>query len=312
MKMIKTENNGIKNSYCADSQNKSVNPLTSVNFHVTNACNYSCKYCFARFKDIKKKLSYKGAHDIIFELSKKGTKKITVVGGEPLLYPHIEEILKLIKNLGITSSIVTNGSLLTEEFLEKNHRNIDWIGLSIDSGNYTTQRLLGRYDKRSKYNHVDMIRTIVPKIKSYNISIKINTVVTALNYYEDMNGLIEVLSPNRWKVFQVLGIIGENDDHFNTLKITDDQFNVFKQNHLKNNPITESNEEMKGSYVMIDPSGCFSDDTKGYLTTSPPILEVGIKNAFNSINFSLEKFLNRGGLYNWNKQPDYKGGEKND
>ncbi len=56
---------------------------------------------------------------------------------------------------------------------------------------------------------------------------------------------------------------------------------------------------MTSTYVMIDPAGRFFDNSKGRLTYSPPILEVGIKSALENVNTDYDKFVNRQGIYNW-------------
>ena len=43
------------------------------------------------------------------------------------------------------------------------------------------------------------------------IKLKMNTVITNLNYKEDFSELIKIIQPRRWKIFQVLPIIGQND-----------------------------------------------------------------------------------------------------
>ena len=61
--------------------------------------------------------------------------------------------------------------------------------------------------------------------------------------------------------------------------------------------VPESNELMTGSYVMVDPRGCFFDDTKGRHTYSRPILEVGIAEALDDVVVHVGRFEERGGIY---------------
>lgn len=276
--------------------------LVSINYHLTKACNYACKFCYARFGDVCHHLEINSAKEMVNLLSKVGTKKITFVGGEPLLYPRLGDLISYTKNLGITTMIVTNGSLINETFLGKYGKNIDWIGFSIESGIEGIENKLGRRLKRKrdrKINHVQNIRSLVPLARKYNIKIKINTVVTTLNWQEDIRWLIKELNPERWKVFQVVKIRGENDGKVEPLLITEKQFNYFVKTHYELNPITESSDSIKGSYVMIDPIGRFFDDITGIIRYSQPILEVGVIDAFNEVSFSLTKFYERGGKYNW-------------
>lgn len=279
--------------------------LPSINYHLTKACNYKCKFCFARFNSVHSCLEFEEAKKLITLFVTAEVQKVTFVGGEPLLYPHLGELIRYTKELGVTTMVVTNGLLLTEEFLRQYGPYIDWIGFSIESGYEQIEEALGRHPKKVSHTysgHVQMIRELVPLVKSYGIQVKINTVVTALNWAEDMNWLITELAPARWKVFQVLKIDGENDQEIDPLLITTKQFNTFVDNHKINNPIIERNEAMLGSYIMVDPQGCFVDNATGTLEHSAPILEVGVKQAFNQIRFDYTKFYQRGGLYKWDAQ----------
>lgn len=79
---------------------------------------------------------------------------------------------------------------------------IDWIGLSLDSSNELIQYQLGR-------GNGSYVQDIIKKsemIKSAGIRLKINSVITKLNFNEDMGWLIDCINPDRWKVFQVLEI----------------------------------------------------------------------------------------------------------
>lgn len=276
--------------------------LISVNYHLTNACNYQCRFCFARFPQSHEILSLKKAKKLVTQLSRHGTEKITFVGGEPLLYPRLGDLLTFTKKLGITTMIVTNGSLVNKSFLERYGSYIDWIGFSIESSIERVEEKLGRRLKgriKGKINHVQNIRFLVPLARKFNIKIKINTVVTTLNWHEDMRWLIKELNPQRWKVFQVLKIRGENDGEVDALLLTQKQFTYFVKTHNELNPITESSDSIKGSYVMIDPIGRFFDDITGSIRYSRPILEVGVIDSFKEVSFSIKKFNERGGKYNW-------------
>jgi hypothetical protein len=48
--------------------------------------------------------------------------------------------------------------------------------------------------------------------------------VTSLNHHEDLSPLVRAMYPDRWKVFQVLPIIGQNDGIVEELLITTEQF----------------------------------------------------------------------------------------
>lgn len=278
--------------------------LISVNLHITPACNYGCKFCFAHFASSRKLLRFEDWAKIIQLLKDHGTQKVTFVGGEPLLHPDISRLLEFSHQLGLTTTIVTNGSLITKEFLLDNHQFIDWIGFSIDASSDSIERSLGRTTKvrHSTHHHINHILSLLLDLEKYGINIKINSVITSLNFQDDMHDQITKINPRRWKVFQMLPIEGENDEYSSQLEITSEQFNLFLTNHQDLQPIAESNDAMTGSYIMINPTGRFFDNTTGHLIQSRPILEVGLLPASQDVSFSFSKLLSRGGIYQWDNQ----------
>ncbi|MFW9994461.1 MAG: viperin family antiviral radical SAM protein [Candidatus Odinarchaeota archaeon] len=286
----------------SDHTPKRLSMYISANYHVTSACNYECRFCFAKFQGFEQRLPLREAKRIISQLQAAGMKKITLAGGEPFLFPRLGELVEHAKQLGVTTMIVTNGSLFSQEFLTNYSSSIDWLGFSIDSKYEITEKKLGRCfrtTRTGKDGHVDRIRNAVSLARDHDIKVKINTVVTSLNWYEDMEDLIVELEPDRWKVFQVLKIEGENDRYINSLLISTKQFKSFIAQHGHLNPVTESGERMTGSYLMISPDGRFFDNTTGKIQYSKPILSVGVKKALSQVSFSLDKLLERKGLYEW-------------
>lgn len=61
----------------------------------------------------------------------------------------------------------------------------------------------------------------------------------------------------------------------------------------------EDNEDMTGSYAMVDPAGRFFDNTAGHYRYSRSILSVGIADAWQDIRFDAQRFEERGGIYDW-------------
>ncbi len=270
--------------------------IKSVNLHITKACNYRCRFCYAQFNQVKTHLSEKEWKTIITLLSENGTEKVTFVGGEPTLVSFLPNLVMHAKNLGLTTMLVTNGSRIDEEYLFSFEGALDWIGLSIDSKYEEICKILGR----GNGYHVSQTLHVASLLKKFDIRLKVNTVVTSLTWKEDMSDLIARLSPERWKVFQVLPIKGENDG-IEDLLITEQQFLSFIDRHRHLNPVAETNDDMIESYVMVDPNGCFFTNSNNHLTHGTSILQFGVKNAFERIPFNYKKFEKRGGEYKWRK-----------
>lgn len=224
-------------------------------------------------------------------LADAGMEKITFVGGEPLLCPYLGEYLECAKDLGCLTMIVSNGSLITERLLEGYGNYIDWIGVSLDSGNEFTERALGR----GNGGHLSNLVRRAQLIHEYDIKLKVNVTVTRLVLDEDLHDVIEKLQPNRLKFLQVLPVKGQNDDYIDDLAITSTEFYEFVRKHEDLDPIPEDNAMMTESYVMVDPSGRFFQNTQGTYKYSEPIQEVGVWEALRQVGFSWNKLVERGG-----------------
>ncbi|MBN2739412.1 MAG: hypothetical protein JXR35_00780 [Rhodobacteraceae bacterium] len=123
------------------------------------------------------------------------------------------------------------------------------------------------------------------RVENPDIKIKLNTVVNAHNFIEDLSNLIEVIAPEKWKVFRAL--LATTD----ALLVSDQNFSEFVKchEHLEHIMRVENNDTMLASYLMVDPLGRFFDNSvclrsKEYCY-SDPIHEVGAKKAFYQITF---------------------------
>lgn len=290
----------------------------SVNFHLWEPCNMRCRFCFASFQDVRASVLPRGhlpraqALEVTRLLAQR-FDKITFVGGEPTLCPWLLELMQCAKAAGRTTMLVTNGSLLTPERLHKMRGALDWLTLSIDSADLATHVASGRAVKGEALPMEHYI-ALADAARAYSLRFKVNTVVSALNAEEDMRELISRLRPERWKIFQVLPIAGQNDG-VEPLLITSDAFAAFVARHaglesLGVKPVPEDNEAMIGSYAMVDPAGRFFDNVTGGFRYSAPILEVGIDEAWSQLPFNFDRFTARGGVYDWQNEGRVEPNEK--
>ena len=123
----------------------------SINYHLTKNCNMSCKGCFAKYNELKNNLDHiKILLNIIASANKNNikNKKINFVGGEPSLIKQLPFLVEFMHNAGFTTSIVTNGSKINQEYLNQFKIKPDWIGISIDSFSDITNWNLGRITSR--------------------------------------------------------------------------------------------------------------------------------------------------------------------
>jgi len=278
-----------------------VSPLRSVNFHIVPRCNLRCDFCFATFRDVRGRLETEDAIRIIRLLAEAGTEKLNFAGGEPTLHPQLPELIEEAKRLGMTTSVISNGFRLLD-VIKRAGGSLDWAALSVDSASEATQKELGR----GKGNHVAQALAVARASADAGCRLKLNTVVTALNWSEDMSAFVRAFKPERWKVFQVLRVEGQNDGRVEPLLIEPEQFQAFldRHRHLAGEgiaPVPESNDAMTDSYAMIDPLGRFYGDHGGVHEVSRPVLEVGVMRALQDIHFDPRKLEARGGIYTWER-----------
>lgn len=124
-----------------------------------------------------------------------------------------------------------------------------------------------------------------------------------------MSAFVRRVQPARWKVFQVLPVGGQNDGLVEPLLITPDQFRAFVERHALLRaeglgPVTEDNDAMTNSYVMVDPLGRFYGNAAGRYVYSDPILSVGVDVALAQVGWEPDRFVNRGGVYDWSARRD--------
>lgn len=273
----------------------------TVNYHLVDYCNYSCKYCYAAFQ-CGKRFNLSEKKLIIDNIVSFGKiRKINFAGGEPLLDKDLGDLIIYAKSKGLVVSIITNGKFLTYTFLDKYGEYIDIIGISCDSNCNLTMKKIGRGEN----DGFDVVRKAFKAIntinsdKNLNIRKKMNTVVTRYNFKEDLSDILDEFSVERWKIFQVLKITGMNDKTFRELRVSSTDYQLFIDKHSKYEDIivSEDNSQMENSYLMVNPSGNLYQNAGGSYSMSDTLLDTSFSNALKQVGFSEQKFFDRNAFY---------------
>ena len=268
----------------------------TVSFHLVKPCNYSCKFCYATYNSFKvgQQLDSIDVMIILKKLKDAGLQKVTFAGGEPMLYKFLPAVIIYAKQIGLTTSIITNGSLISHQFLDDMRPYLDWIGLSVDSINDELNQQIGRVSNKGKVlNYYDLVEVI----NVFGYKLKINTVVNSINEYEVMRDFIDFSGTTRWKVFDTLRVEGQNEEQFEAIKSTD--FNGFVINNAHESMVVENNDLMTASYLLIDPLGRFYENWGADIKKSDSLVTHSVEHCLNQISLDRNKFLERGGVYNW-------------
>lgn len=182
------------------------NPCLHLVIHTTQACNFSCQYCFLDHQP--NRLSLPVQQEIISFIDKNIHRysglNISWFGGEPLLeMAAIERIsLKAIEicrrnHKPFTAEITTNGYLLTSERLKK------LISLSVLDYVITLDGLAGLHDSlRPTINHQGTFETIINNLlylhnkihsKAISVTMRSNLIKPSLSHLDDFYSYLSAL-----------------------------------------------------------------------------------------------------------------------
>jgi MoaA/NifB/PqqE/SkfB family radical SAM enzyme len=96
-------------------------------------CNLACAYC-NEYDDFSKPVVLGEMIRRIDHLGRLGTSIITISGGEPLLHPELDDIIRRIRHNGALAGMITNGYLLMPDRIERlNKAGLDHMQISIDN-----------------------------------------------------------------------------------------------------------------------------------------------------------------------------------
>jgi MoaA/NifB/PqqE/SkfB family radical SAM enzyme len=98
-------------------------------------CNLACTYC-NEFDDFSKPVPMEEMYRRIDKLGALGTAVVTISGGEPLIHPELDDVIRRIRANGMIAGLITNGYLLVAERIQRlNRAGLEWLQISIDNVN---------------------------------------------------------------------------------------------------------------------------------------------------------------------------------
>lgn len=228
-------------------------------WNLTALCNENCVYCFREL--LERPLDLEDNLTILKKLKAIGTTSITFAGGEPLLYPGVDILMRECRNLGIKANLITNGSLLNKDNLDMYLSNITKLTFSIDSPNSFINETIGR-----GAHHYEHIKKLLPYIKEKypNIILEVNTVVTYENsdemdfMFEALGSEISFYGLKKWKISRFCPLRGYAKERKNLLSVPDQVFECIKDNYSNKRAFFEiqvRDLDAVEENVIISPSG---------------------------------------------------------
>ncbi|NMC35277.1 MAG: radical SAM protein, partial [Veillonellaceae bacterium] len=163
---------------------------TNGSMEITFRCNLRCKHCYLgerRFTppggpgtDARGELTTGEIKRIIDEVAAAGCLRFLITGGEPFLRPDVLEIVQYAKKKGLLTVLYTNGTLLTQEIVEKLaefpplYLEITLYGMSQETYE-TVTGIPGSYARCMRG---------IELLKQHRVPFKLKTVVMTLNVHE--------------------------------------------------------------------------------------------------------------------------------
>jgi len=96
-------------------------------------CNLTCTYC-NEYDKVSQPVPLDEMRRRLDKLAELGTTIITISGGEPLLHPELDEVIRHIRRRGMIAGMITNGYLLTSERIQGlNRAGLEHLQISIDN-----------------------------------------------------------------------------------------------------------------------------------------------------------------------------------
>lgn len=99
----------------------------------TRRCNIACAYC-NEFDHVSKPVPTEEMLRRIDKLADLGVSIVTFSGGEPLLHPELDDLIRRIRERGMIASLITNGYFMVPDRIQRlNDAGLEYVQISIDN-----------------------------------------------------------------------------------------------------------------------------------------------------------------------------------
>lgn len=122
-----------------------------LNIYITNACNLKCKHCFMLSgKKLENELTLGDWMKVLTSFKENGGEFVTFSGGEPLMFKNFPQIISHAHDLGLKSTVLSNGLLWSDKLIHDLAPFIDEIQFSLDGVDEETNSMVrgsGHFEK---------------------------------------------------------------------------------------------------------------------------------------------------------------------
>lgn len=156
-------------------------PLEDLRISVIDKCNFRCRYCmpeeaFRHHQFLKRDelLSFDEIERFVRIIAPHGVKKIRLTGGEPLLRPNLDELIRRLRTVTTieTIGLTTNGVYLERMAKVLKQAGLDRVNVSLDA---LSPETFGMMNGRG--TSPDAVLEGIDEAKRQGLDVKVNMVV---------------------------------------------------------------------------------------------------------------------------------------
>jgi MoaA/NifB/PqqE/SkfB family radical SAM enzyme len=166
---------------------------------ITDICNIHCEGCYRQYITGHKPLD-QVKEEILFFKKWRNPDNVSIAGGEPLVHPHILDIVSFISKNGIKPVILTNGMALTPELLLE-LKKVGLFGFTIHIDSHQSRPKWNRKTESELNQLREYYADMIAKVGG--ISVVFNSTV----YPSTLNEIPDVVSWAQAHIDRVNGIV---------------------------------------------------------------------------------------------------------
>jgi MoaA/NifB/PqqE/SkfB family radical SAM enzyme len=186
-------------------------------------CNLDCGYC-NEYDGVSKPVLLEEMKKRLDILADMGTSIITISGGEPLMHPELDEVIRHIRRRGMIAGLITNGFYLNKERIERlNEVGLEHLQISIDNvapdevSKKSLKTLDGRLEMLAQYAvfQVNINSVLGSGVKDPEDASKIAHravdlgLTSTVGIIHDNNGQLKPLGPREQEIFEEIMTLGK-------------------------------------------------------------------------------------------------------
>jgi MoaA/NifB/PqqE/SkfB family radical SAM enzyme len=188
-------------------------------------CNLACGYC-NEYDKVSEPVPLELMNRRLDKLGALGTSIVTISGGEPLMHPELDAIIRRIRSHKMIAGLISNGYYFTPERIKRlNDAGLEYLQISIDNiePDEVSKKSLKNLDKKLQNLaehaefHVNINSVLGGGIKHPEDALVIAQRAVELGFsstvgvIHDGSGLLKPLSEREKEIFQQVKKLGNRD-----------------------------------------------------------------------------------------------------